>query len=110
MNYVQKKCATFAVLGLSLVLCSFFKSKNTDGEEKKYNEANQELWSSKSPDEVLKMDTKRYNRRTFESQLSSLGYYEYKKLSKEQRQQAMKLADGSQFSPDAAVFIISPSF
>jgi hypothetical protein len=110
MNYVQKKCATFAVIGLSLVLCSFFKSKSADHEEKKYNDANQELWSSKSPDEVLKMDTKRYNRRSFENQLSAFGYYEYKKLNKEQRHQAMKVADGSQISPDAAVFIISPTF
>lgn len=79
-------------------------------DDEKTNVMGQALWHSKTPEQVQKEETIEYNREAFESYLSEFGWVEYQKLSPEEKQFAMKIADKSEFSPDSAVFIVSKHY
>lgn len=102
MKCIQKKI-TAGVIGLSVILFSFSDSECHSG---KKNYMNEELWKSKTSEQVLTKETKMYNIRCFESKLSALGWFQYRKLTKQEREEAMKLADGSSYTPDVAVFLV----
>lgn len=70
----------------------------------KQNEYGQDLWKSKSEDYIVQLETQTYNYKSFTSKLSPLALHEWTQFSREQKQKAMEYADGTQFSPDAAVF------
>jgi hypothetical protein len=106
MNSIQKKM-TVALIGLSVFSVNFMRV--ADARELK-NNMGQELWSSTTQDEVLKMETKDYNIKTFKAKLSRFALTEFQRLNEDQKAKAMDYADKTQLSPDAAVMMASPNY
>jgi hypothetical protein len=112
MKYIQKKLGMI-LFGLSTIAITIAQAEevaNGQNVKPQMNDIGQEVWRSKTEQDVLKKETKDYNVSKFKSRLSALGLHEWYNLTPEQRKQAMQIANSTNLSPDAAVFRIDPNF
>ncbi len=79
-------------------------------ETPKHNKYNHNLWKSKNEEQVLLEETQIYNQNKFVAQLTPLARNEWSQFTREQKQSAMELADGTTVSPDQAVFITTLNY
>lgn len=96
----------FAFIGAATTLDLYLPTKTTTVE----NEFGHTLWRSKSEESVLLDATKNKNYSAFVTKLSRFGRHEWSKFTEDQKLRAMERADGSQVSPDEAVFIMDRNY
>jgi hypothetical protein len=104
MKGIQKKIS-LVLFGISAVAVSC-----TNADNEKTNEIGQPLWSTKTQQEYLKLETDEYNEDSFKSELSTFALHEWYQLTPEQKKKAMEYADKTQLSPDAAVLKVDPNY